>query len=431
MNLLNTVKKVLVLGTFFTTLLFAGSGCTPHDNTQEETSEHLIEVLDIWEFKTGFAFDIILSLIGDFGGALSAEVKEKITTALDKKLSEVICGVAISYNTMDPFGNPVVATGVFFYPKNLKVKGVLEIPPIANMEKTDVASLNIKDKQLALESMPCMMGYITLNPDFIGVRYTEDWPRPYLLAENSGLAAYHFRKAVAEYLLQKEQYRMPNRSILIGYSLGGSTSLAIAAYYERNNTGIKIDQIHTGGGIYDGLVAFDTYRRTERSEYQAIPQVIMAMNHYYNLNLDFTKIFINGMENPELNPNPEEGGDGYAWWFSGHQNVNAIDRRWGRDLRAYMHPDFFNEEYTGEFLKLKEPLERNSIVYNDWKPGPFTEVYLTHSKEDNFIPVEGADLLYEEYKKKGCSIHYNRTTGSHNDGALEFILSGLLYLLVR
>jgi len=56
---------------------------------------------------------------------------------------------------------------------------------------------------------------------------------------------------------------------------------------------------------------------------------------------------------------------------------------------------------------------------------------LTHSKEDNFIPVEGADLLYEEYKKKGCSIHYNRTTGSHNDGALEFILSGLLYLLVR
>jgi len=36
------------------------------------------------------------------------------------------------------------------------------------------------------------------------------------------------------------------------------------------------------------------------------------MNHYYNLNLDFTKIFINGMENPELNPNPEEGGDGYG-----------------------------------------------------------------------------------------------------------------------
>jgi len=78
--------------------------------------------------------------------------------------------VALPYRTIPwiLFGNPVVATGVFFYPKNLKVKGVLEIPPIANMEKTDVASLNIKDKQLALESMPCMMGYITLNPDFIG-----------------------------------------------------------------------------------------------------------------------------------------------------------------------------------------------------------------------------------------------------------------------
>ena len=106
-------------------------------------------MLDIWEFTTGFAFDIVLNLIGDFGGALSAEVKEKITTVFDKKFSEIIYGVALSYNTTDPFGNPVVATGVFFYPKNLKVKGVLEIPPIANMHKDDVASLYNKYKKLA------------------------------------------------------------------------------------------------------------------------------------------------------------------------------------------------------------------------------------------------------------------------------------------
>lgn len=422
---------MLLISAFFTAFLFWGSGCTPHDHTQEETSEQLLEVLDIWEFTTGFAFDIVLNLIGDFGGALSAEVKEKITTVFDKKFSEIIYGVALSYNTTDPFGNPVVATGVFFYPKNLKVKGVLEIPPIANMHKDDVASLYIKDKKLALESMPCAMGYIVLNPDFIGVRYTDHWPRPYLLAENTGLAALDFRKAVSEYLWQIERYRLPKRSTLVGYSLGGSTSLAIAAYYEQHNTGIKVDQIYTGGGVYDALEAFQAFRRTERSEYQAIPQVIMAMNHYYNLNLDFTKIFVNGMENPEMNPNPEEGGDGYAWWFSGQQDMNAIHWRWGSDLRTYMHPDFFNEELTGEFLKLKEPLEQNSIVYNGWVPGPFTEVYLTHSKEDNFIPVESADLLYREYKKRGCAIHYNRTTGTHGDAALEFILSGLLYLMIR
>ena len=50
-----------------------------------------------------------------------------------------------------------------------------------------------------------------------------------------------------------------------------------------------------------------------------------------------------------MNPNPEEGGDGYAWWFSGQQDMNAIHWRWGSDLRTYMHPDFFNEELTGEF----------------------------------------------------------------------------------
>ena len=67
MRIFSPVKRVLLISAFFTAFLFWGSGCTPHDHTQEETSEQLLEVLDIWEFTTGFAFDIVLNLIGDFG----------------------------------------------------------------------------------------------------------------------------------------------------------------------------------------------------------------------------------------------------------------------------------------------------------------------------------------------------------------------------
>ncbi len=275
-----------------------------------------------------------------------------------------------------------------------------------------------------------MLGYITINPDFVGVRYTEDWPRPYLIAENAGIAAYHMRKAVEDYLLLTENYQLGNRSTILGYSLGGSTSMAMAWYYQDHPTGIKVDKVITGGGVYDGLEAFRAYVRTGRNDYQSIPMVIIGLDKFYNLQLDYSRIFTNGMENPVNSPDPEEGGDGYAWWFSGKRSLSSIIRRWGSDLRNYMHADFFIPELSSEFLKLRDPLEMNSIVYN-YTPGPFTEIHLIHSAQDNLIPVECSDLLYREYKKRGCAITYERITGDHFEAGFQFIATSMFYLLIK
>ena len=62
------------------------------------------------------------------------------------------------------------------------------------------------------------------------------------------------RKAVEEYLLLTEDYKLGNHSTILGYSLGGSTSMAMAWYYEENPTGITVDKVITGGGVYDGVV---------------------------------------------------------------------------------------------------------------------------------------------------------------------------------
>ena len=132
----------------------------------------------------------------------------------------------------------------------MRPRGIVEIPPIAQMNDNQAPSLYVERKKFALESLPSLLSYITINPDFVGVRYTEHWPRPYLLDENAGLVAFHFRKAVEEYLMIHENYRLSNKSTIMDsweevrpWPWQPTTA---------NNTGIKVDKVYRWRSI-DGL----------------------------------------------------------------------------------------------------------------------------------------------------------------------------------
>ncbi|MEJ1729551.1 hypothetical protein SMA90_24720 [Escherichia coli] len=415
-----TTLTALILALFWT-------GCTPHDAVGDIVPEYFVEELNVWDFTIRDAVDALLK---ELEIDQSDPMVSKVLGFIEGYLNKEIRGVALSYRTFDPFGNPVLATGAFFYPRDLKPKGIVEIPPIAHLDRGASAAIYVGRKRFFEEAFPCMLNYITINADLLGVLYTQEMPRPFLHDANSGLVAYHMRKAVEEYLLITENYRLGNRSSVFGYSLGGASAMSIAKYYTENQTGIKIDQVFTGGGVYDGLEAFRAYARTEKSDYLAIPSVIIAMDTFYELNLDYSKIFANGMENSVNSPNPAEGGDGYAYWFDGTHSSGSIHRRWGSDLRNYMHEDFFHQEPHGEFLKLQECMHINSLVYN-WTPDPLLNIRMIHSSEDNLIPVDCADLLYKVYKEKGCAIQYIRTTGNHYEAGTEFMMTAMLYLLMR
>ena len=419
-------KKYLLLVAALLTCIPWG-GCTPHDNIKDFAPQYFVEELSVWDFKIEETLAVLLK---ELALDTSNPTVSKVLDLLQGYLKKDIRAVALSYRTVDPYGNPVLGTGAFFYPRDLKHRGVVEIPPIAYLENNECAALYVGRKKLYREAFPCILNYITINPDLLGVVYTRDMPRPFLQDANTGMVAYHMRKAVEEYLLITENHRLENRSSIGGYSLGGASALSIAKYYSTHPTGIKIDQVFTGGGVYDGLEAFRAYAQTEKSDYPAIPGVIIAMDTYYNLDLDYGGIFANGMDNPVNSPDPAEGGDGYAYWFDGTHMSKNIHNRWGSDLRNYMHEDFFNREPVGEFLKLQDCMKENSMVYN-WTPGPLLNIRLIHSCEDNLIPVECADLLYREYKKRGCSITYNRTAGDHYQAGTEFMLTAMLYLLTK
>ena len=405
---------------------FLWIGCAPQDAFKEEP-KYFVEELATLDLTLK---DWLKDMLKEFGKNVPNLAVDDIIDLIDKVLNPKMRIVAISYNTQDHFGNPVLGTGCFVYPLDLKPRGVVEMATIGNLDQETCPTTDVQKGIYYMESFPSMFNYITITPDMLGVLYTRHMPRPVLLDHNSGLVTYHMRKAVEEYLLEKENYQMSNRSIIMGYSQGGPAALSVAKYYIENPTGVQVDMVFTGGGAYDRNEALKTLARTKKSDYLAIPWIPISMNYYYQLDLDFSKIFTNGMENPIDSPDPLEGGDGYAYWFNGTHRSTQLRNRWGTDITNYMHPDFFFEQPKGEFLKMQASLEENSIARN-WTPGPLLNIYLLHSSEDTFVPVECSDFLYKKYKEKGCSIHYERITGNHHEGGFEFIKKAAAYLLIK
>ncbi|MDD5733770.1 MAG: hypothetical protein PHT64_08275, partial [Bacteroidales bacterium] len=108
-------KKYLFLRILFLSS-FCFWGCTPHDSIGELTPVYLAEELGVWDFTAEFAFESVLGLVENLNFEFPEKTKTDIEKLFRKGLQRQIRGVSISYKTIDPFGNAVIATGAFFYP---------------------------------------------------------------------------------------------------------------------------------------------------------------------------------------------------------------------------------------------------------------------------------------------------------------------------
>ncbi|MDR2585487.1 MAG: hypothetical protein LBC84_04600, partial [Prevotellaceae bacterium] len=259
---------------------------------------------------------------------------------LDNKL--IFRVTAIEYETIDPNGKPVLASGLVFHPINRKSKGVVDALPIARLGG-DGASVEM----YAAEGLMAMAGYTVILPDLLGFGVSKDQViPPFLMTENTGRVAYDMRCAAAQFLWDEFRYALPAETIIMGYSLGGSAALSTQKYYETHHADkVKIKEVHAGGGAYDLPAAFAAFAKTKFSDYPAIPHTILAFNHYYDLHLDFSQIFTGRLL------------EVYEDWYEGE--YDNLDN----DISTYMHPDFFLplDLQNDEFIKLQPYLIKNSV----------------------------------------------------------------------
>ncbi|MCL2502664.1 MAG: alpha/beta hydrolase [Bacteroidales bacterium] len=376
--------------------------CTPMDMFHMESIDYSVTHWETADFSSLTKFDPMME-----------NFETIFSLVLDKKL--IFRVAAISYPTVCPDGEHVTASGLVYHPINKKSKGVIDFLPMAHLNRDGGTS----EELYAAEGMLALLGYTVIVPDLIGSGASKDKIVPFLMVENTGRVAYDMRRAAAQYLWDEFRYELPQKTTILGYSLGGSAALAAQKYYEAHHPhSVKVKEVHAGGGAYDLSAAFAAYAQAGVSEYPAIPHTILAFDHYYKLDLDFSYIFSGDLlEN-----------DNYRTWLHGEYDAAILKDLLGYNLHSYMHEDFFKPmDQQNDMLKKLHPLLPLNSVSEGWRPK--APIYLYHSKSDVIVPFANAEVALRKLRRVGANISLVSYPGDHYTvGYLYFIRSILRFL---
>lgn len=355
------------------------------------------------------------SLLVEFGEDFDSQ-HYTLPLSLAASLGKTVRMTAITYWTQDPLENKILASGLVAYPVKGAFRGTVEVAPFSK-EK----GLSGSKRLYTLETLPSLLGYVVIVPDTIGYGISEDEVIPLLLNRNTAQVSADMRQAVREYFRSVGERRtLPSETSLFGYSLGAPGTLALACHYASHpELGVKLRQIYLGGGAYNpGLSLRGTFQLGENG-FLLFPAITLSLNRWRGLALDPAQLFIGKVLRD------------FDYIASCRENPAEMAQRYGTDVHTYLHPDCFREGYNEDLRRLMKDLE-NLVV-----PGPGEDfphnvpVYVRHSVQDTYVPVECSDRLVQELRKAGhpAVIYRRDRSGTHNETAARSFLDLILMLL--
>lgn len=405
---MRTRNNSVGLWAFVGLLLGLTVSCSPQDQiTVLEPPVYLDQVVEIRTLPVSDTYDYF------------REYGDVLVKALDfAKRTDSIDLASINYRTVDPKGQPVICSGLVAFPKG-RIRGVVEMSFHAHAGHSSGAS----DLFITDEMAPVLLGYVTLIPDLVGKGLhsgTTHLIRPVCFLENNGRVAYDFRKAAEEFLLRQYGYVMPKKTLMTGFSLGATSALSAAKYYQEHDPAIQIDRLIIGGGAYDLETAFQHYALSDMSEYIFLTQAVMAFDYWYDLHLDYSQVFCGKLlEN-----------DWYKQFENGGNPTEDIHEYLGPHPSAYMHPDFFKpiEEQNAEFQKLHAVMAQQSHL-EGWVPK--APIYLFHGTQDDCVPYACGLQARDVFKKAGARVSFFSADLGHTDMGVNWYIDLMIYLAAR
>ena len=366
---------------------------------EEHLSAEPYQVLDrILETNDIYFYDALQTMFSNNGitEEMQKPYKQQIQAAAMK--SRAYKAYTIAYHTTDPHGKPIVASGVVYYPKSGKPRGVIEAVSFNN-DKYMCPSQELKNIEVLLG----MAGYIVVTADHIGHGITTELVTPFFNHDNAVKVNVDLRAAATELVRNVYGHNMPQWTLITGMSLAASEAWALARYYQQHpERGVRVNQIWVCGGAYKPVEVFAQQFRTRFTNYALIPNVIYSVNHYDNLGLDLSQVF-----RGELSQHYEE-------WCTGKVKIFELTEMLGTDLSNYLNYDFFNDANEG-YLRLKASIEQFSIP-NDWVPEAAVHIY--HARNDTFVPYESSERLVDYLRSVGVNVDFVVTDNDHTDNCL-------------
>lgn len=330
------------------------------------------------------------------------QVLEKLNLYVALSKDHTVHGIA--YNTKDPLGESVVASGLLYCPQNRLPKGVIFVYPLLKTKGNSGT-----DVRFSLEALLAISGdYICMIPDGIGQGISSNQPISIIQHDNLAETGTDFYLAAREFIYNRHHYKLPKNIYLLGYSLGGSAIWSMARYLTiHKEFGIGVKDIFVGGGPYYPDLFMKNIFESRNSNYASIPFILWSLNYYENLNIDFTKIFKGKLldEFPSL--------------CDGHKGLKDVTSYIGTDLNDYLDKDFLQNEENQYRQLIMDALEKNSIP-NDWLPE--VKVHLYNCYNDLYVPSICGDKLYEYLREVNANVEYIHEDITHEKMIIRMMI---------
>jgi fermentation-respiration switch protein FrsA (DUF1100 family) len=357
--------------------------------------------------------------------ALAARLHQSPTSTLYKALpNKRIKIVSIVYNTLDPKGNPILASGAIFYPvADLDYE---RLGTILAVHYTYGADYEVPSQKMGItEGLFSLFGYIVVAPDYIGYGASRDQVHPYYDVITTGQVSADMLLAAKEYFASISR-KVSHKVTVMGYSQGGQASLSFLKFVETTpmyQDAFVIDQVFAGGGAYDLIKSYDTFvSKDYSSQPVTIPLLVLGLNYGDSLNLDLSQMFLE----PLLTKYPD-------WILSKKYTTDQVSAMMGETkLTKIMAPQAFDTTNPNT-KKFRKALRNNSlIVYGkvtNWVPR--AKITLLHATEDTIVPYENTDSAYKAFAAAGCNVSKVDIKGKdHKEAGPDFYTYCMLHLLI-
>lgn len=357
--------------------------------------------------------------------ALAARLKQDPNSTLYKALpNQKVKIVSIIYRTVDPKGQPILASGAIFFPAtnvDFQRKGT-----ILALHYTYGANYEVPSQKMGVtEGLFSLFGYAVVAPDYIGYGASKDKVHPYYDVITTGQVAADMLLAAKEYFASISR-KMSHRVTVMGYSQGGQASLCFLRFVETEplyNDAFDIDQVFAGGGAYDLIKSYDTFvQKDYSSQPVTIPLLVLGLNYGDSLNLDLSQMFAE----PLLSHYED-------WIISKNYTTDQVSAMMNETrLTRIMAPQAFDTTNPNT-KKFRGALKNNSlIVYGKittWAPK--AKITLLHATKDTIVPYENTESAYEAFLAAGCNVtKHDIPDKDHKEAGPEFYTYCMLHLLI-
>ncbi len=312
--------------------------------------------------------------------------------------------IAGIYNGHDIDGSVIKLSGKLLLPAEGPIKNLILVS-----HYTIGANFESPSETFPLEGLLATKGYAVAIADYIGYGITADRIHPYMHTESTARSVVEMGLAVKPYLKRIGRAPESDKVILVGYSQGGSTTMAVMdMIQDEYSSFFPLQMTYCGGGPYELAATFDVSMETGKTGIPcAIPMIVQGVNEGEQLGLDMADFF-----KPHLL-------EGYKDWInSKNYTVKQINQLIDSDDLHDIMTDEGRNKYSRTTARLYAALLRNSTL----NFRPYTPMYIFHSRQDETVPFINA-LKAEQYFK-GMDIRFDfGDYGKHGMGCVRFILT--------